>query len=524
MITIEEDKKVLRNAYRKYETCCKCKRPNKNKLPMEIRTEISTSADNVIRFLSNPLYLESLKSTALQNAKVTYGRYCRVKKYDPSYISHWLEEKMNTLLDLMVDQDAREIHYVRAGIKGSEGVSLQPYFSDTQRIRSICLTTFLTTVEEYLSARTGKVSKIKSLKSLDNIAGSIPDEFHARELIIKSDKESELERRVWITYNGKKYHRSNCPFCKGRTVLATSYTYAVSSGRTPCKCEEATDRFKAREFLALDEKETVSESVMTAFVDESLRINPWYKYDASLNRNQMSYSYIVCKGWLNSEDDISPKNILYKNAALCEYQSTKMEEGTEEGILRVLMFLAFEKDFHNNVIIYTDNRSTVSRWRKHALNRGLSDQFDSIRVAFVPRTKNTKADAVGRERAFLDVPAPLMEQADKWINKGRIASNYMKQIRPYFDNPETDIPDLITSLMEIAGISDYWEILSLPDLDNQRFTKVIPQLLKIIKENQNPQVNSVVNDASGSQPGMVSFIHGLADIMKNSEHPGVATL
>lgn len=50
----------------------------------------------------------------------------------------------------------------------------------------------------------------------------------------KSSQESKKEDAVYITQNGKKYHKEGCRFIKNRETISISEQEAVSKGLVPC--------------------------------------------------------------------------------------------------------------------------------------------------------------------------------------------------------------------------------------------------------------------------------------------------
>lgn len=87
---------------------------------------------------------------------------------------------------------------------------------------------------------------------------------------------SKTNQKIFITEYGSKYHRADCSYCKGRNLFQATFTQVENLGYSPCRCIEFSSN-------VLLEKDEMSESIkasegtntMTAFVDESLRDNPW---------------------------------------------------------------------------------------------------------------------------------------------------------------------------------------------------------------------------------------------------------
>lgn len=148
-----------------------------------------------------------------------------------------------------------------------------------------------------------------------------------------------------------------------------------------------------------------------------------------------------------------------KNASLLtEISDTNL--AAVEAITAVLMKVAFGLDFHDDVVIYTDNTSAMNRWNKSRANSYLSKLFNSVTVIAIPREKNTVADQIGRERAFADMSKPVMgrllkqcEEYDKLAGQIEELKSQLDFVKEYFPYPEKQIPNLISELRLLAGES-----------------------------------------------------------------------
>ena len=68
--------------------------------------------------------------------------------------------------------------------------------------------------------------------------------------------------------------------------------------------------------------------------------------------------------------------------------------------------------------IFTDNKPAAEHWGEVAKNSKLAKHFLSVKVSFIPREKNRKADQLGRTRMLLDMPISAYNEAVK--NKNRV--------------------------------------------------------------------------------------------------------
>lgn len=454
MITIDTDREVLKNTYKQYIYCVK-KKKIANKMPLEIRCDISKNANAAIEVLSNSNSTTDSIRKALTYGKNTYGQYCRIIKGTYDVQTSWLKEKMEGLVDLMADHEARFVHLLRMKYKGIADISLGKFYKSPQNIATICNDKSWSILQNYLLG------------------------------ILKDNEDNKKKKKapicVYVTPSGSKYHKADCQYCKGKKLKEIYFETAVSAGYSACSC-----------IVPLSKQQIVTGSAdnsknktlyMTAFIDESLRSNPWYKYDHSLDQQQLSYSYIICRGRLQSEKEISAENILYRRAALSDSKTKHVEHGAFDAISRVLMLLAFNLNYHSNVIIYTDNNTAAKQWKTSPANNGLSKLFSDIQVVQIPRKKNRRADAAGRERAFADVPKELMVEVDKMISDGKRAAAESDFVHHYFKDPENDIPKLINSLMEIAGTDLPQNTISNASGTDDK-AMVIDELINAIKEKQ----------------------------------------
>ena len=453
MITIETDKEILANAYKQYIYCIKKKKIH-NLTPLEIRHDLTKDADATIKLLSNSRGTADSIRKALISGKNVYGQYCQIVKGTPGVHTPELKEKMDALANLMADHEARYVHLLRSKNLGIADVSLRKLYKSPQNIITICNDTSWNTLQAFL------FGLIKEPK--------------------KSKKEKKDPVNVYITSYGNKYHRLGCRYCKGKELKEIYFEAAVSDGYSKCSCIASSTNLKPLQEAPFNAEKT---NYMTAFIDESLRDNPWYKYDNSLEQKQLSYSYIICQGYLRSENEISTENILYRKAVLSDYRTIKIERGAFEAISKVMMILAFDMGFHSNVVIYTDSENAAKQWQAIPANKGLSRLFSNVQVVQISRQRNLKADAAGRERALLNVPKATMLEIDKLIAKGMQASEELDIVHHYFKDPVNDIPRLVTRLIEIVGtdISDIYIPRDNPSGDK---SGIIDKLIDHIKSNK----------------------------------------
>ncbi len=204
--------------------------------------------------------------------------------------------------------------------------------------------------------------------------------------------------RIYASETGSRYHYADCPHCKKGTLYEINWKYVEYFELSPCKCVEARRNPQEEQ-----------RNYRTIFMDESIRRNPWEKYNHSLEKIQGVYSFILCKGRLEKETEIEE--------ALIEDIETGFVVGelsperiALETIHRVLMHLVYENFFDGQVIIYTDNMGAEKKWKEYKNNMELASHFENVKVVHIVRTYNTVADGICREAAYLQVTDDLMAE------------------------------------------------------------------------------------------------------------------
>ncbi len=289
-------------------------------------------------------------------AKGLFFQYCAVKNRNPDCVSSSLDQMMETLLCEICRHEADMIRDVRLQEPCGKRIDLQVIF-DVK----------------------------KNLKRLGNdLARTI-----VTDVIHEEGNPVDYFYKFYVTNTGSKYHRNDCSYCGGRDLISASYALIKSRRLTPCRC--LTEMGVTKDYYCV-----------TAFVDESIHSILWDEEGCPGKAG--SYSYIICRGNLESEKQISGDLILSQGV---DYTSEHdhVNRITETAIGKVLLTLFYDFEYYGNVCIYTDNQSVVESWNKLALNSRLSKNFLSVKVRYIPRDKNTKADQLGRSRIHLDIPA-----------------------------------------------------------------------------------------------------------------------
>lgn len=214
----------------------------------------------------------------------------------------------------------------------------------------------------------------------------------ASDICLESIKEALLRKKsmVYISKTGKRYHTQECPYCKGRELIEKTKCEAEKIHLTPCKC-----------IAEAAAKEQVDNNTVTAFIDESIHSVRWN--EQGINGKVGSFSYILCRGKLQSEREISDVNTITKQVDYI-HETTNVERITESAIGKVMLTLAFDNDFHGNLNIYVDNMVAYNCWHNNPVNSKLTALFQNVTVTHVRREWNTLADKLGKDMVFLCIP------------------------------------------------------------------------------------------------------------------------
>ncbi len=291
----------------------------------------------------------------LTKAKSHFIQLSTIRGRHPEYFSDAIDKQIDEMLTGICKQEAEMISGLRMQETGGERIDIREVFS-----------------------------KKKNLSQLGS-------QF-ARDIIVSEISEEKFRSRhistYFITDTGKKYHREDCPFCKGRHLSEVTKSMVESQKLTPCKCLSPSE-------------DSYDPSYMTAFIDESIHPVAW---DENGHKGKEgSYSYIICRGLIHDENEIRDGRVLAKGVDFIG-ETRRVHRVTEAAVGKVLISLLYDHGFDGNVQIFTDNQSVASSWKSVATNSRLAKEFKSVRVSYIPRGMNKKADRLGRSRVLLDIP------------------------------------------------------------------------------------------------------------------------
>ena len=411
----KSDYDVIYAAYMKYGDSVNGKKMKLKKAKAECG-QIFSRVDRCLLVMDSTKSTVVEKNKRLAECKSLFQKYSVIKKSLPESITNSLSFKMDKLMKQVALHEESMVGMFRDSETGGERISLEAVMNEPSNIR-----------------------RLMSCSITGILKEALRDDKYT--IISKEDK------AVYITQTGNKYHRVDCPYCRRTKLTKTSYAKIENAGYEPCRC-----------IAELNEKEDnhSPKPTMTVFIDESVRDNVWKKFLPSLKNTQASYSYIICSGNLKSEDEITKENTISKNACLAN-EANDTNYAAIEAINLVLMKMAFAYNFDGDVVIYTDNLGAMKKWYKDMGNHFLAEHFNSVKVEHISRDKNKKADAIGRERIFTDVPRTIIKSFDKLREENKALKrenlsleNELRFVKKYFSNPWKQIPNLIRELRFMA--------------------------------------------------------------------------
>lgn len=416
---IVENKKILFDIYKVPENYLHKSNYNKKISAKALLERYSRKLDRLLLIYMNPKVLDTEKIKNLKTAKSTYRKLSIMKMNHPELMSFALMQKIEDLVGYLAQAEAECIDRYERIHDIPEGINLEHILKDMNNCREL----ILKPIEKFL------------------------DVFEEQ-----MEKKIENNIQVYMTAKGSKYHLKDCKYCKGR-ALKKFWLKDVSDHHNACKCIATLDNGAIKEIYEQIEEDSKKEdaNTVTIFVDESVRTNPWVKYEAALKTHQASYSYIICKGKLLNESEIRKNNLLKKHAGIAENTCDNTAQATFDGITSALAWLKFEHGFRGNVVIYVDNMSVVSKWEKSILKNNAEELFKAVTIYAVPRDQNKRADAVGRAVAFFDIPADLMNEIYKRTSEYDKLEKKLQRIEEFFPDPEKQIPNLIEELQLVAA-------------------------------------------------------------------------
>ncbi len=415
MTQFEKDYQTLMEAYQKNIEFAK----GQKKTCQQSSFVIMKAARQYLGLLSMEELPECQAKEVVKKSKHLFQRFLEWYKRNPAVFLDKDYEDIDSLMDLVGLYEAEVLEKLRMEEIGGTRINLEKIFSSSFVLRQLLCIGIEKLVMEALSDQ---------------------------DLSPNTDEDTDL----YITKTGGKYHRIDCPYCTGRQLYPSTRKKIENMGIAPCRCVPEKVLYSRLSMLSMEEKSEVNQNTITIYVDESVRGNQLHKIDPNLDEVEGVYSYLICKGYLESETEIQPNTILKKRAAVAD-DAKNTTDTTIAGIQDALMWAALMLDFHGDVVVYTDNSGAVELWRKTPESGSFEKQFNSISINQICRDRNRMADQLGREKIFMQATGPLLSEIVKRFKNWEKAEKELKVVREYFPHPVEQIPHLIQELRYMAG-------------------------------------------------------------------------
>lgn len=380
---VKSDAQILYKCYLKLCTQVETKAMKKNNVSAKNDRKLIDSIYSKLSLLLFYLDETNMLTTAeiqkkLISAKGIYVQFFQVKGRNPECIVGSMNDKIDSLIKAVARHEASILQSVRNQEVGGERIDLEVVFEKKSNLNRLGNTIARDVVKEYINDLYSSVGKNKV--------------------------------SFYITETGKKYHTKKCPYCRGRNLIPATRAFVENQKLTACKCIALKK--------AADEADI---NCVTAFIDESIHPIRWNEEG---NKGSIgSYSYIICRGHLASENDIENTVVIAQGIDYMK-ETDHIEHLTEAAIGKVMLLLAYDYDFKGNVQIFTDNTTAMRKWATISINSRLAKLFESVTVSFVPREKNTHADKLGRTQMFMSIPTATYNEI---VNKVCAYDNIQKQ-------------------------------------------------------------------------------------------------
>ena len=352
-----KDEKTLYDIYKKkeqkYATSKGEKDPKKDR---ELMGGFTAKIPLWVMRLKDPDVTISTKQKYVIAAKNMYVQYVRVRARSPEFVTPPLTKAADELLKAICKSEAEMIGMLRLQEPGGARID----------IRKI-------------------LEKPKNQKRLNHESTTAI----IRDAINAVDSAADCLPILYIADTGKKFHREDCPYCKGRYLATASLEMIRLQNLTPCKC-----------LAPIWKNDGIDRTCVTAFIDESLHNITWN--ETGRVERSGNYSYILSWGKLANESELLPEATITKGIGYTEEQK-HTEQITETAIGKVLFMLAFDYDYMGAVRIYTDNLGAAQHWESIAKYKRFANLFTSVEVIHIPREKNTRADKMCRDRMLLNI-------------------------------------------------------------------------------------------------------------------------
>lgn len=444
---LEHIESLLKDAYYRYIDTHKAKHIKKPgpSVQIKMRGNLVARIDKALISLGSGKSTAGEKDRYISKSKVIIREYATNLKNETGVINDFLVKKLDKLIETMVKREAER---------------------------------FLVHKSKITKHRIDYEKLFYAKGAVNVLVGQGVEQVLDRCFVLDSMLYQVMESDItyYVTPKGGKYHVQSCSYCQGKQLETKTWSYIMDRGMQPCGCVNKFHQAKddgaiiqtveektTAEVTNFDSSNVKPEACCTVFIDESVRNNILHRYNEDLEDKHGVYSYIICKGRLESELQITTKNILGQGVGLITEDSDVVKTSTE-AIGAVLLKLVYEFNFKGNVYIFTDNAVAKKKWNQNKGNKRLSKLFDNVYVKWVSRENNTKADKLGRDVAFVTGESVHIRQLENTCraydvlqkNYEALQNKYNKLteeydfVRTYFDNPRKQLPNLVEELELLA--------------------------------------------------------------------------
>ncbi len=382
------DKELIYDAYLRAFTTAKGKKISDAQFSLK-RTELTKRIDRVLLTCRYSI-LDMEKRKAILFGKNVYREYCGFISANPAGKTAQIENRILEMLEEIAAFEEQEVQLYKETLGDGFELHLEIILNKSMYSKELTLISITDVIRHAL-----------------------------RNKQIYAIKEYAL---YYITPRGTRYHKEDCPYCKNKDLIVVDIADQDGEKKKPCICvrgrstpdKKTGPQKKIKEF-------------MTAFLDESRRDDPWKQINPTRLNKQNIMSYVMCKGYLEDENEIKADNIIEEDVYLSPSKSNNMNLAIHETFARIMIKAAQNPDVHY-IVIYSDNQSACECWQDNTSLRRLAELFKTVSIEFIPRERNRYADRLGRTKEVIVVDkvefAELMALKDKvnsFTDKGNLA-------------------------------------------------------------------------------------------------------
>lgn len=404
-----DNKEIIFDAYMKYKKCCGKKGSKMNPGRMiAYRAETAAQAERCCYYWENSSLLETERKEIADKSRRLYKQYCMQCRYQPEVRDEKTDKRLDRLMGFVAEYEAGIIASLEERSTEKIWYDVEAMAAEDRYIRCLVNHSMREVIAQYAQEHGGRAEYV----------------------------DSDPEHTYFVTKTGTKYHRKECRYCTGKILSPVSLSEIRAQKRMPCRC--------------IDMKEVKSGPVMTVFIDETIRPNRLHEWNQKIPAKTAMFSYILCRGCLNSEKQITNTNRLENGVGLVTGAESKgVERVAMEAMNQVLLKIAGKFDFFGEVIIYTDNLSAKNLWPRKLLSKKISAMFQKVTVYHIERKANTAADRVGRRRSIVELPAETLDRLVQELEEGKTLKSYQKSMHKYFPNGVINVENLIEELEDL---------------------------------------------------------------------------